>query len=88
MILGLDATETRVKQVALDQYRIVYYATRLLAGEVAEFAELNTEPALVLTLPEKPTELYDGPLIASEVAQCDAGATLRTESIRPAAKPK
>jgi CHAT domain-containing protein len=42
VVLGLDATETRVKQAALDQYRIVYFATHgLLAGEVAEFTKLN-----------------------------------------------
>src|SRR5690242_4275544 len=27
LVLGLDATETRVKQSQLDQYRIVYFAT-------------------------------------------------------------
>src|SRR5258706_4717744 len=75
VVLGLDATETRVKQAALDQYRIVYFATHgLLAGEVAEFAQLNAEPALVLTLPEKPTELDDGLLTASEVAQLKLNA--------------
>ncbi len=48
----------------------MYFATHgLLAGEVAEFAQLNAEPALVLTLPEKPTEFDDGLLTASEVAQ-------------------
>jgi len=75
VVLGLDATETRVKQAALDQYRIVYFATHgLLAGEVAEFAKLNAEPALVLALPEKPTELDDGLLTASEVAQLKLNA--------------
>jgi hypothetical protein len=75
VVLGLDATETRVKQTTLDQYRIVYFATHgLLAGEVAEFAKLNAEPALVLTLPEKPTELDDGLLTASEVAQLKLNA--------------
>jgi CHAT domain-containing protein len=75
VVLGLDATETRVKQAALDQYRIVYFATHgLLAGEVAEFAQLNAEPALVLTLPDKPTELDDGLLTASEVAQLKLNA--------------
>jgi CHAT domain-containing protein len=75
VVLGLDATETRVKQAALDQYRIVYFATHgLVAGEVAEFAKLNAEPALVLTLPEKPTELDDGLLTASEVAQLKLNA--------------
>jgi CHAT domain-containing protein/Tfp pilus assembly protein PilF len=70
IILGLDATETRVKQTKLDQYRIVYFATHaLVAGQVADFAKLNAEPALVLTLPDQPTEFDDGLLTASEVAQ-------------------
>ena len=75
VILGVDATETRVKQEKLDQYRIVYFATHgLLAGDVADFAKLNAEPALVLSLPEKPTEFDDGLLTASEVAQLKLNA--------------
>ena len=75
VILGPDATETRVKQEKLDQYRIVYFATHgLLAGDVADFAKLNAEPALVLSLPEKPTEFDDGLLTASEVAQLKLNA--------------
>lgn len=70
VILGPDATETRVKQTKLDSYRIVYFATHgLLAGEVEKFAKLNAEPALVLSLPEKPTSFDDGLLTASEIAQ-------------------
>ncbi len=75
VILGLDATESRVKKEKLDQYRIVYFATHgLLAGDVADFAKLNAEPALVLSLPEKPTEFDDGLLTASEVAQLKLNA--------------
>ena len=75
VILGADATETRVKQEKLDQFRIVYFATHgLLAGDVADFAKLNAEPALVLSLPEHPTELDDGLLTASEVAQLKLNA--------------
>jgi CHAT domain-containing protein len=75
VILGPDATETRVKQEKLDQYRIVYFATHgLLAGDVADFAKLNAEPALVLSLPEKPTQFDDGLLTASEVAQLKLNA--------------
>ena len=75
VILGPDATETRVKQAKLDQYRIVYFATHgLLAGDVADFAKLNAEPALVLSLPEHPTEFDDGLLTASEVAQLKLNA--------------
>jgi CHAT domain-containing protein/tetratricopeptide (TPR) repeat protein len=75
LILGEDATETRVKKEKLDQYRIVYFATHgLLAGDVADFAKLDAEPALVLSLPEHPTEFDDGLLTASEVAQLKLNA--------------
>jgi len=75
IIVGAAATETRVKQEKLDQFRIVYFATHgLLAGDVADFAKLNAEPALVLSLPEHPTEFDDGLLTASEVAQLKLNA--------------
>jgi CHAT domain-containing protein len=75
IVVGLDATVTRVKQTKLEAYRIVYFATHgLLAGEVADFAKVRAEPALVLTLPERPTELDDGLLTASEVAQLKLNA--------------
>ncbi len=46
VILGPDATETRVKQEKLDQCRIVYFATHgLLAGDVA-VSRAATGPAL------------------------------------------
>jgi CHAT domain-containing protein len=41
---------------------------------VAQFAKLNAEPALVLSLPETPTEFDDGLLTASEVAQLKLNA--------------
>jgi CHAT domain-containing protein/Tfp pilus assembly protein PilF len=75
LFIGADATETRVKREQLDQFRIVYFATHgLLAGDVADFAKLNAEPALVLSLPEHPTEFDDGLLTASEVAQLKLNA--------------
>jgi CHAT domain-containing protein len=75
LFFGRDATETRVKQSALDQYRIVYFATHgLLAGDVQTFAKLNAQPALVLSLPLQPTVLDDGLLTASEVAQLKLNA--------------
>jgi CHAT domain-containing protein len=75
VILGRDATVTRVKQEKLDRYRIVYFATHgLLAGEVATYAKLNAEPALALSLPEIPSEFDDGLLTASEVAQLKLNA--------------
>jgi CHAT domain-containing protein len=70
IILGPKATETRVKQTRLEDYRIIYFATHgLLAGEVAKLAKLNAEPALVLSLPDTPTAFDDGLLTASEAAQ-------------------
>jgi CHAT domain-containing protein len=75
LFIGADATETRVKQEKLDQFRIVYFATHgLLAGTVEDFAKLKAEPALVLSFPEHPTEFDDGLLTASEVAQLKLNA--------------
>jgi CHAT domain-containing protein len=75
VVLGLDATVTRVKETNLYNYRIVYFATHgLLAGEVKDFAKLKAEPALVLTLPERPTEFDDGLLTASDVAELKLNA--------------
>jgi CHAT domain-containing protein/Tfp pilus assembly protein PilF len=68
--LGGFASEAAVKQTKLDDYRIVYFATHgLVAGEVEKFAKVKAEPALALTIPETPTELDDGLLTASEIAQ-------------------
>jgi CHAT domain-containing protein len=73
--LGREASVTTVKQTKLDIYHIVYFATHaLVAGEVEKFAKVKAEPALVLTIPEKPTELDDGLLTASEVAQLKLNA--------------
>jgi tetratricopeptide (TPR) repeat protein len=72
---GVFASETTVKRTRLEQYRIVYFATHgLVAGEVEKFAKVKAEPALALTIPEKPTELDDGLLTASEVAQLKLNA--------------
>jgi CHAT domain-containing protein/Tfp pilus assembly protein PilF len=68
--LGLNATETAVKQAKLDQYRIVYFATHgLVAGDLELFAKSKAEPALALSMPEKPNDFDDGLLTASEIAQ-------------------
>jgi CHAT domain-containing protein/tetratricopeptide (TPR) repeat protein len=68
--LGLDATETAVKQAKLDQYRVVYFATHgLVSGDLDEFAKGKVEPALALTIPDQPTDEDDGLLTASEIAQ-------------------
>jgi CHAT domain-containing protein len=68
--LGLAAIETVVKQTKLDQYRIIYFATHgLVSGDLEQFANSKAEPALALTIPGKPTDLDDGLLTASEIAQ-------------------
>jgi CHAT domain-containing protein len=72
---GADASETIVKNAKLDDYRIVYFATHgLVAGEVEKFAKVKAEPALALTIPDTPTDLDDGLLTASEVAQLKLNA--------------
>jgi CHAT domain-containing protein len=64
--LRADATETNVKRVPLADYRVVYFATHgLVAGDINGLAE----PSLALTIPPQPSDLDDGLLTASEVAQ-------------------
>jgi CHAT domain-containing protein/cytochrome c-type biogenesis protein CcmH/NrfG len=73
--LGPDATTIAVKDTPLDQYRVVYFATHsLVAGDPEKFAKAEAEPALVLSIPEKPTELDDGLLRASDIAQLKLNA--------------
>ncbi len=67
--LGARATEREVKRLSesgqLAQYRIVHFATHgALAGQVSG----STEPGLLLTPPETPSEEDDGYLTASEIA--------------------
>jgi tetratricopeptide (TPR) repeat protein len=72
---GLEATETAIKQAALDQYRIVYFATHaLVAGDLESFVQTKAEPALVLTIPDTATDRDDGFLQASEVAELKLNA--------------
>jgi CHAT domain-containing protein len=69
--LQKDANETTVKRAALANYRVVYFATHgLLAGDVKGLGE----PSLALTIPNEPSELDDGLLTASEVAQLKLNA--------------
>lgn len=61
-----QATETQVKRLPLDRYRILSFATHgIMAGELTE----GVEPGLILTPPDAPTQLDDGYLTASEAAQ-------------------
>ena len=65
LLLGSEATETRIRQSRLDRYKIVHFATHgLIAGELSGLSE----PALVLTPPIRPSDTDDGLLTASEVA--------------------
>jgi len=69
--LQKDASEAAVKRAALANYRVIYFATHgLLAGDVEGLGE----PALALTIPAEPSELDDGLLTASEVAQLKLNA--------------
>jgi CHAT domain-containing protein len=62
--IGPAASETVVKRLPLDQYRILHFATHgLVAGEIANLAE----PALALSVPDQPSDNDDGLLTASEV---------------------
>ncbi|WP_247388586.1 CHAT domain-containing protein [Bradyrhizobium sp. 143] len=64
--LGRDASETMLKRAALAQYNIIWVATRgLVAGDIKDVGE----PSLALSIPDQPSELDDGLLTASEVAQ-------------------
>jgi CHAT domain-containing protein/Tfp pilus assembly protein PilF len=72
--LAEDATERAVKNARLADYRILHFATHgLEAGQTGRFIE-RAEPALALTLPQKPSELDDGLLTASEVAALNLNA--------------
>jgi CHAT domain-containing protein/Tfp pilus assembly protein PilF len=73
--LGEAATVTDVKHEPLGNYRVVYFATHaLVAGEVEKFAKVKAEPALVLSMPSKPSDEDDGLLRASEVAMLKMNA--------------
>lgn len=69
VLLGEDMTETRLKQMPLDRYRIIHFATHgLLAAQTEQISEVLAEPALVMTPPDKASAADDGLLTASEIA--------------------
>jgi len=73
--LGSDASETTVKEAKLDQYKIVYFATHgLLPSDIALVSTAKPEPALALSKPASPSDLDDGLLQASEIAQLKLNA--------------
>jgi CHAT domain-containing protein len=60
-----------VKRLPLANYRIVYFATHgLVAGDIKGLAE----PSLALSIPPHPTDLDNGLLTASKVAQLKLNA--------------
>jgi CHAT domain-containing protein/tetratricopeptide (TPR) repeat protein len=67
--LGAKATETEIKRLSADgtlaKYKIVHFATH---GAIAGDLSGTSEPGLILTPPDKATELDDGYLSASEIA--------------------
>jgi len=71
ILLGNGATEAAVKKARLGDYRVVYFATHgLVAGDIKGLAE----PSLALSIPRQPSELDDGLLTASEIAQLKLNA--------------
>ena len=69
--LGASASESTVKKAQLANYRVVYFATHgLIAGDVKGVGE----PSLALSIPANPTEIDDGLLTSSEVAQLKLNA--------------
>lgn len=74
LLLGKEASETALRAEALDQYRVLYFASHaVLPGEL----KCATEPALVLTPPDAArNRAEDGLLEASEIAQLKLNADL------------
>ena len=69
--LGAAATVTQVTATPLEQYRVIDFATHgLIAGEIGGLSE----PALVLSLPDKPSADDDGLLTASRIAKLNLDA--------------
>lgn len=73
--LGATATERDVKSAKLENYRVVYFATHgLVAGDLEKLGSKAAEPALALTVPSAPSDIDNGLLTASEVAQLKLNA--------------
>ncbi len=74
LYLGDDATEARLREEKLDDYRVLYFATHgLLPGEL----QCQAEPGLVLTPPRATNERSDdGLLESSEIASLKLNADL------------
>jgi CHAT domain-containing protein len=75
IFLGNRATEARIKQLNQDgklaQYRVLHFATH---GAVTGEIKGTSEPGLILTPPQEQSDLDDGYLSASEVAELKLNA--------------
>ncbi len=72
--LGEKATEDHIKELSkngvLKNAKVLHFATHgLLAEETALLVKNKTEPALILTPPDKASKTDDGLLTTSEIAQ-------------------
>lgn len=73
LLVEKRASETVIRQMSLDRYRILTFATHgILAGELRGV----NEPALVLAMPTKPRPEDDGLLTASEISTLRLDADL------------
>ena len=70
MYLAKDATEARLKKMPFEPYRVIAFSSHAVPSHKFGLSE----PAIVLTPPEKGTELDDGLLTASEIAQLKMNA--------------
>jgi len=73
ILLSSDANEENVKNLNLEEYDIISFATH---AAVSGTLEETSEPFLVLTPPEKASSLNDGILTASEISQLSLNANL------------
>lgn len=73
LLLSDQANEANVKNINLENYDIISFATHAgISGSLNE----SSEPFLVLTPPEKSSLINDGILTASEVSQLNLNAKL------------
>jgi CHAT domain-containing protein/tetratricopeptide (TPR) repeat protein len=79
VFLGARASEARLKDLSgkgeLGAARVVHFATHGLVGAETEvLARSRLEPALLMTPPDEPSEIDDGLLTSSEIAQLKLNA--------------
>ncbi len=67
--LKKKATESRVRSMKLDNYKVIAFATHGLLASQTKLFDGKSEPAFVLTPPIEGSTADDGLLTASEIAQ-------------------